>query len=133
MTKTSWAGLLLVAAGCATTQAPPTDQLATSLAAVRGAEEAGAADVPQAALHLQLAEEQLERARKTDDYGRAAALAVRAGEDAELALALAREQQARERLAAATPAAQTSGAEQPAPIAPNPPQNDVPPTQSRTP
>ncbi|MET0343440.1 MAG: DUF4398 domain-containing protein [Polyangiales bacterium] len=131
MIKISWPALALVAAGCAATQAPPTDQIASSLAAVRGAEEAGAAKVPQAALHLKLAEEQLERARETDDRARAEALALRAGEDAELALALARAQQTDARLARAGASGQ--GGEQPAPVAPSPAPNTQPPTESRTP
>jgi hypothetical protein len=82
--------LLFVA--CAGAPAP-TEQIATSLAAVRGAQEAGAAAVPQAALHVKLAEEQLEKAQALmaeDENERAASLALRAQEDAELAIALAR-------------------------------------------
>lgn len=132
MTRTSWAALLLVAAGCATTQAAPTDAIATSLAAVRGAEEAGAKDVPQAALHLQLAEEQIARAKATKDGAAAEALAARANEDAELALALAREHQTKEKLAQATPNAQGAGGEQP-PAAPSPQPNAAPTSETRTP
>lgn len=44
-------------AACAS-QPDPTEHLAASMAAVRGAETAGAAQVPQAALHLKLADEQ---------------------------------------------------------------------------
>lgn len=76
---------------------PPTDNLASAIAAVRGAQEAGANQVPQAALQLKLAEEQVAQARammKDGDNERADYMTLRAFNDAELALALAREQQA---------------------------------------
>lgn len=75
---------------------PPTEHLAASMAAVRGAETAGAASVPQAALHLKLAQEQIAEARtmiEKEDYRRADSMAIRAYNDAELALSLAREAQ----------------------------------------
>src|ERR1700712_5390809 len=53
----------LSAVGCAH-QPPPNDQIASSLAAVRGAEEAGAMNVPEAALHVKLAQEEIEQAKK---------------------------------------------------------------------
>jgi hypothetical protein len=70
-----------------------------NLASMRGAEELGAAQVPPAALQLQLAQEELERARRLMDDGkndRAHAMALRAVNDAELAIALTREAQARQ-------------------------------------
>lgn len=78
-------------AACAS-HPPPTEHLAASIAAVRGAETAGAAEVPRAALHLKLAEEQNEQAREMlgHDNERADAMAIRAYNDAELALALTR-------------------------------------------
>ena len=115
MRSTFWAGVALVAAGCASHPAP-TDQVASSLAAVRGAEEAGARDVPEAALHVKLAEEQIEQAKKlmeNDDNQRAEDLALRAYQDAELALALARESQAKKRLSEFAQT-ETAGGEQPA-------------------
>ena len=66
------------------------------MAAVRGAETAGASSVPQAALHLKLAQEQIAQARtmiEKEDYKRADAMTIRAYNDAELALALTREAQ----------------------------------------
>ena len=114
MRSTFWAGVVLVAAGCASHPAPA-DQVASSLAAVRGAEEAGARDVPEAALHVKLAEEQIEQAKKlmeNDDNQRAEDLALRAYQDAELALALARENQAKKRLAEFAQTS-TAGGEQP--------------------
>lgn len=60
---------------------------------VRAAEEAGAEKVPQAALYLKLAREQMDEARKLEKDGddRAALVFARARADAELALALAQE------------------------------------------
>lgn len=114
MKSTILAGVALIAAGCASHPAP-TDQVASSLAAVRGAEEAGARDVPEAALHVKLAEEQIDQAKKAmdkDENQRAEDLALRAYQDAELALALAREQQAKQRLSQFAKT-EGSGGEQP--------------------
>lgn len=86
--------------GCAS-QPKPTSEVASAVAAVRGAEEAGALEVPEAALHLKLAEEQVERARELISHeknGRAQAVAVRAYHDAELAIALARQVDAKRSL-----------------------------------
>ncbi len=79
------------AVGCATSAPLKTE---TSTSGIRAAQEAGAANVPRAALHVQLAKEELERARKLAAEGEkemAASLLLRAEADAELALALARE------------------------------------------
>ncbi|HMA97366.1 MAG TPA: DUF4398 domain-containing protein, partial [Polyangiaceae bacterium] len=68
----------------------------------RGAEEAGARQVPRAALQLKLAEEQIATAKKMVEDGnnlRADYMTLRAYNDAELALALARENAANERAA----------------------------------
>jgi hypothetical protein len=65
-----------------------------SAGAIRAAEEVGAARNPQAALHLQLAKEQFEHARKltsADDRPMATRLLLRARADADLSLALTRE------------------------------------------
>ena len=79
--------------GCAT--APePTERVASTQAAIRSAEEVGAKQVPQAALHLQLAHEQADRAKQliqAGDNERAGYILMRAESDAELALAMARE------------------------------------------
>ncbi len=88
-------GLGLITAGCATT--PPTERMEASAGAIRAAEEVGARGVPRAALYLQLAQEQSERAKTLiaratpADRGAASSLLSRAQADAELALALARE------------------------------------------
>jgi signal transduction histidine kinase len=91
-----WLGaLLLVGVGVAACGGapPPTDQLATSQAAIRGASEAGAEADPRAKKHLQLAERQLEEAKaliEDDDNEAALLMLQRAEADAELARALAK-------------------------------------------
>jgi hypothetical protein len=72
--------------------------LADAQAASRGAQELGAQRHPQAHLHLRLAEEQINDAKAAmadDENERAATLLNRARADAELAVALAREESAR--------------------------------------
>jgi regulator of protease activity HflC (stomatin/prohibitin superfamily) len=66
-----------------------------SKSAIRAAEEVGADKLPSAALYLQLAKEELERARvlaAEGDKERAASLLTRAEADAELAITLSHEQ-----------------------------------------
>jgi hypothetical protein len=78
---------------------PPTDSLANAIASVRGAEEIGAADVPEAALQLQLAREEITKARALMAEGEnepAYYQALKATNDAELAIQLVREEQAHE-------------------------------------
>jgi hypothetical protein len=70
-----------LAVGCA--QAPLRSTEA-STSGIRAAEEVGAPAVPRAALHLQLAKEEL-------DKDQASSLLLRAEADAELAVALSRE------------------------------------------
>jgi hypothetical protein len=79
-------------AGCATVQLPA-DQLQNSEASIRGAEEVGASGVPAARLHLQLAKDQTDTAKKMAAAGEQRSLLVlaRAESDAELAIGLARE------------------------------------------
>lgn len=80
--------------GCATTR-PPTDNMESSAASIRGAEQAGAEDVPKAALYLELANESSAKAkvliaRGGEDNMRAASnLLLRASADGDLAIALA--------------------------------------------
>lgn len=76
----------------------PTDTMAEAIASVRGAEELGAEQVPVAALQLQLAREQIAKARALMAEGEnepAYYQALRAANDAELAIALVRETEAR--------------------------------------
>jgi hypothetical protein len=89
--------LAVAAAGCASA-APPTEKLASSEAALRGAQEVGAQTVPEASLHLKLAQEQIAQAKGLMSDGEndsAGSVLDRAKADAELALALARENETR--------------------------------------
>ena len=106
---------LCVAGGCGGHPAP-NEQIANSLAAVRGAEEAGAMNVPEAALHVKLAQEQIEQAKQLmnhDENLKAEDRALRADLDAELALAIAREDTARKKLDQLEQAQRTAGGEHP--------------------
>ena len=88
---------LLVLAGCGSSLPPPSDRLATAEAASRSARELGADREPKAALHLKLAQEQIEQAKKlmTDgDNKRADLVLQRASSDAELSVMLAKENNA---------------------------------------
>lgn len=71
----------------------PADRLAHSEASIRGAEEIGALGVPAAKLHLELAKDQNETAKRMAAKGdkRAVLVLARAESDGELALGLARE------------------------------------------
>ena len=86
------------ALGCASAP-PPTERLATAKAGVRSAHELGAGNVPQAALHVKLAEEEIQLANKLVADGeneRAEAVLQRAAADAEVAVALAHEKRLRD-------------------------------------
>lgn len=91
---------MLVAAlgvGCASAQVP-TEQLTKSKSAIRAAEEVGAQSQPAAALHLKLARDEVRAAESLIEAGKtdsAKAWLRRAELDAELALALAREERMR--------------------------------------
>ncbi len=91
--KPYWLVLLALAGACAGYQ-KPTEDLTKSVATARGAQEAGAEEVPEAKLHLTLAHEEIERAKKLmeeDENEEAHRMTMRAAADAELALALAHE------------------------------------------
>jgi hypothetical protein len=93
------AAICVVLAGCSS-YPPPNEGLATSVGAVRAAQEAGAEQVPDAALHLRLAEEENKKATKLmsdDSNERATFMTERARSDADLALALMHEEKARQR------------------------------------
>lgn len=88
----------LMTAACGSSYPAPTQPLADAQAADRSAQELGANQVPAAALHLKLAQEQTETARKLMADGenkRAADMLARAKADAELAVSLAKEQKAK--------------------------------------
>ena len=86
------AAAVVTLAACAS--APePTERLASAQASVRAARELHATNIPRAELHVRLAEEQVQSARKLMEDGenhRADMLLRRAKADAELALALTR-------------------------------------------
>ena len=88
--------ILLAAAiaGCAS--GPSFNQSSElSKSAIRAAEEVGAGELPSSGLYLQLAKEELERARvlaAEGDKEQAASLLTRAEADAELAITLSHEQ-----------------------------------------
>jgi lipopolysaccharide biosynthesis regulator YciM len=78
-----------IVAGCA--NSPLRTEASTS--GIRAAEEVGAANIPQASLHLQLAKEELELAQGLAAKGekdKAASMLMRAEADAELSVVLAR-------------------------------------------
>jgi hypothetical protein len=84
-------------AACASAPAPYEKESSTA-ATIRAATEVGAAQVPDAALHLKLSQEQLEKgkAQMHDGDNLAAGYTLlRAQADAELALSLARENKTR--------------------------------------
>jgi len=86
------------ALGCGGSYPVPTQNLAEAKSAERSAVELGAANQPKAQLHLELAREQIAQASaamKDGDNGRADALLLRARSDAELAIALTRDQSAK--------------------------------------
>jgi hypothetical protein len=84
----------VLAGGCATAR-PPTDNMESSAASIRAAQSAGAENVPNAKLYLQLANEQSARAKVliasggADNMNTASKLLMRASADADLAIALA--------------------------------------------
>src|SRR5262245_44283242 len=92
-------GAASVALGaCASSGPVPAERLARSEAALRSAREVGADRVPPAALHLRVANDQLDAARKLIAEGdniRADYVLMRAEADAEVARSMAREAQAR--------------------------------------
>jgi hypothetical protein len=92
MTKIMTTLAILGLAGCASVPIPAF-QLERAEASMRGAEEVGALGVPAARLHLQLAKDETETAKKMAGKGddRAVLVMARAESDAELALGLARE------------------------------------------
>ena len=88
--------LFLIA--CGSSIPPPSDRLASAEAASRSARELGAEREPKAALHLKLAQEQIDQAKKLmadGDNKRADLVLQRAGSDAELAVMLAKENTAK--------------------------------------
>ncbi len=88
----------LLALGCGSSFPVPTQQMADVQSANRSANELGAQNNPKAQLHLKLAEEQMKQAQaaiEDDDNESAERLLMRAKSDAELAVALTREDAAK--------------------------------------
>jgi len=93
-----WIGAASIALVACASSPVPADRLAKSTAAIRGAHEVGAERVPNAALHLKVANEELTLAKRLiadGDNRRAEYVLLRAQVDADAALQLAREDQAR--------------------------------------
>lgn len=92
------AALGIAISACGSSLPPPNDRLASAEAASRSARELGAERNPNAALHLKLAQEQIDAARKLmgdGDNRRADLVLQRAGADAELSVMLAKESNAK--------------------------------------
>lgn len=88
---------LMGGVGCAASFPPPTQRMADAESAERSAREVGADSQPAAKLEVKLADEQIAMAKTLvagGDNKRADYVLMRARADAELALALAREQNA---------------------------------------
>lgn len=84
--------------GCASSQVAP-DKIAAPKAEIAAAEEAGAKEHPTAALHLQMANDQYDRAKrliKGGDGDEAELVLARARVDAQYALELARLEQTKQ-------------------------------------
>jgi hypothetical protein len=112
-----WTGLvpILTLLGCAAAPVPA-EKLASAEAGIRAAAEVGAEGVPQAALHLKLARDEVAQAKglvQSGDRDRATMILARAEADAELSLALARESAARAEATAVL--AQAQALRQPSP------------------
>ncbi|HKY35297.1 MAG TPA: DUF4398 domain-containing protein [Polyangiaceae bacterium] len=93
-----WIGIAAGSALACGGAAVPQEALSAAQASVKGAEVGGANQDPKAQLHLKLAIEQIEKAKKliADDENEEAARVIdRAQVDADLALALAQEGNAR--------------------------------------
>lgn len=86
----------LVLAGCGGSVPPPNDELSAAQTDIGRAEAGGAPSVPEAKLHLQLATEDLQKAKEQvdNDNRRATSLVALARVEAQLALSLAKASQA---------------------------------------
>lgn len=96
-------GALLAAVGCGGSDVP-VRQLADAEASIRAAKEVGAENTPDAALQLKMANDRLNRAKQLSADGEnetAAALLEEAEVDAELALLIARKEDAQTKAASA--------------------------------
>jgi ABC-type uncharacterized transport system involved in gliding motility auxiliary subunit len=92
-----WGIAMIGLAACASTP-PPNERQASSQAAIRAAKEMDAEQVPQAALYLKMAQEEYDKGKvlmNDGDNRRATYMLMRSKADAELAVALARENKTR--------------------------------------
>ncbi len=90
----SLAGLALLVAACGDSLPPPNDEWAAAQADVGRAQAGGAPGVPDAKLHLQLAEEDLKKSKELMDHDnrRSTSLVAVARVEAQLALSMAKAQ-----------------------------------------
>jgi hypothetical protein len=90
--------LAVMGAACGSSFPPPNDEYSAAQADVGRAESGGAPGVPDAKLHLQLAQEDLQKSKALidNDNKRAADLIAVARVEAQLALSLAKQQLAEE-------------------------------------
>jgi hypothetical protein len=106
-------GVLLVGIGigCGSSVPPPNDQFAAAQADVGRAQAGGAPDVADAKLHLQLAVEDLQKAKQLmgQDNARATILTAVASTEAQLAFSLARQAEARDQARVAEAELQKNG------------------------
>jgi hypothetical protein len=98
MKTIAWIGAASVVLGACAASPVPAEKLALSQASIRSATEGGAEKVPPAALHLRIANEELDLAKRLisdGDNERASYVLSRARADAETAIALTHEADAR--------------------------------------
>lgn len=90
--------LTLVCSACGASFPPPNDEWAAAQADVGRAQAGGAPNVPDAKLHLQLAQEDLQKSKELidKDNKRASSLVAVARVEAQLALSLAKASQAQD-------------------------------------
>jgi hypothetical protein len=102
MSATGLVAVMLLA-GCGGSVPPPNDEWAAAQADVGRAQSGGAPDVPDAKLHLQLAQENLQKAKALidDDNARATSLTALARVEAALALSIAKSSKAEQEATAA--------------------------------
>jgi hypothetical protein len=92
-------GIAMIGLAACASVPPPHERHAAAQAAIRTATEMEAEQIPQAALHLKLAQEQFDKGKalmNDGDNHRATFMLMRAKADAELALAMARENKTRQ-------------------------------------
>lgn len=108
--------------GCASNFPPPNDQWAAAQNDVGRAQAGGAPQVPDARLHLQLAQEDLQKSHQVmgDDNKRATTLCALARAEAQLALSLAKQAAAQDQAMKAQGDLQTAGNPNAAPNAATP-------------